>query len=444
MTEAIRARLLHRTGRGVADAVIATIRAGELHDSDRLPPIRAVARELDVSPTTVSAAWSLLARAGMIVTDGRRGTRVVAGRSGPVRYRTALESRTSFDLDLSTGVPDPALLPNIRPALRRVSPSVGSGSYLDRPVLPQLEELLRGSWPSDVDRLTMVDGAMDALQQIAAAALRFGDMVIVEDPTFPPLLDLLDSVGATVLGVPVDDEGIGPDALAEALTGNVRAVFLQPRGHNPTGATLTPRRVDELAGVLADSAVLIVEDDATGDIATTAPISLACRLPDRVLHVRSFSKSHGPDLRLAALGGPAELVDPIVERRLLGQGWTSRLLQALLVELLSDPATTARVAAAAAEYRRRRELLISGLREEQIALCAPDGINIWLPVEDEAAALVRLAGRGIGVAAGRPFTVRRSEPGHVRITAGLVAGDHRHIARELAEAATAGGWRGPR
>jgi DNA-binding transcriptional MocR family regulator len=392
----------------------------------------------------VSAAWSLLARAGTIATDGRRGTRVVTTGSGPARYRKALESRTFFDIDLSTGVPDPALLPSIRSALRRLSPSVGPGSYLDTPVLPPLAELLQDSWPCDVERLTVVDGAMDALQQIAAATLRYGDTVIVEDPTFPPLLDLLDSVGATVRGVPVDINGMRPERLAEALSWNTRAVFLQPRGHNPTGATLTSGRVGELARVLANSDALIVEDDATGDIATTAPISLGRRLPNRVLHVRSFSKSHGPDLRLAAVGGPAELLDPIVERRLLGQGWTSRLLQSLLLELLTDPVTTARVAAAAGEYARRRDLLLSCLQDEGLDVAAPDGINVWLPVADEAAALVRLGSRGIGVAAGGPFAVQAGGTPHVRVTAGLIADHHQDIARELDAAAAAGGWHGPR
>ena len=61
------------------------------------------------------------------------------------------------------------------------------------------------------------------------------------------------------------------------------------------------------------------------------------------MHIRSYSKSHGPDLRLAAVGGAGDVVDPVANRRLLGPGWSSRILQAVLVELLRDP-TTADVA----------------------------------------------------------------------------------------------------
>jgi DNA-binding transcriptional MocR family regulator len=77
----------------------------------------------------------------------------------------------------------------------------------------------------------------------------------------------------------------------------------------------------------------------------------------RTVHIRSLSKSHGPDLRLAAVGGPAAILDLILERRLLGQGWTSRLLQHLPLDLLQDPACIAAVSKARREYARRRRLV---------------------------------------------------------------------------------------
>ncbi|GAA3346088.1 hypothetical protein GCM10020358_55760 [Amorphoplanes nipponensis] len=85
----------------------------------------------------------------------------------------------------------------------------------------------------------------------------------------------------------------------------------------------------------------VVEDDHAGDVATAPPVSLGTRLPDRTVHVAGFSKSHGPDLRLAALAGPAPLVTAINDRRLLGPGWSSRLLQAVLLDLLTDDVPSA-------------------------------------------------------------------------------------------------------
>src|SRR5690606_5282590 len=122
-------------------------------------------------------------------------------------------------------------------------------------------------------------------------------------------------------------------------------------------------------------------------------------LPDQVVHVRSFSKSHGPDLRIAGLGGPARLVERIVARRMLGPGWTSRLIQTVLLDMLTDPGAVSAVRAARLIYRDREEALVTALRREGIAMPHPDGLNLWLPVADERAATVHLAAAGIAVAA---------------------------------------------
>lgn len=427
------------SARGLAHAVGQAVGSGVFAPGQRLPPIRTVASVLGLSPTTVSAAWVLLARAGTIHTDGRRGTVIVAARPGrPTRYRRALEGHTRFPVDLSTGVPDPALLPDVRPTLRRLRATASPGSYLDEPVLPELLDVLHGDWPFAAEQITVTDGAMDAIDQALAGRVRFGERVVVEHPCFPPLLDLLETLGAHTVGVPVDHEGLLPDRLAEALRAPAAAVILQPRAHNPTGASLSTQRAADLAGVLRGRDLLIIEDDSAGAIASAAPVSLGRWLPDRVLHVRSYSKSHGPDLRLATLGGPRALVEPIVERRLLGQGWTSRLLQRILLDLLTDPDSVAAVRAARREYARRRRLVTTALRRRDIDLPDGDGINLWLPVHDEPSALLSLASHGIAAAAGSPFELLPDSTPHLRITVGLIAERPAEIAGHLATAATAG------
>jgi len=433
MLFAVRALLTEPTARGLAEAVGRAVGDGALAPGAKLPPVRTVARELQMSPTTVSAAWQLLRRAGTIRTDGRRGTVVATGRTGgPGRYRAALRGRSGFSLDLSTGVPDPALLPAL-PSPAGLSPA--PSSYLDEPVLPALAARLRDTWPFPPDRLAIFDGAMDAVDHVSTALLRLGDRAIVENPCFPPLLDLLDALGVEAVGVGADPEGMIPAALADAMSCRPAAVFLQPRALNPTGASWSPTRQMSLAAVLAQHPhVYAVEDDSAGDVATSPLHSLGALLPRQTVHVRSFSKSHGPDLRLAAVGAPATVLDPILERRLLGQGWTSRLLQQLLLTLLTDPSSIAAVSHARAEYARRRHLVVDALAAAGIRLPPGDGLNIWLPVQDEQAALISLASNGIAAAAGTAFTPSRGAP-HLRVTVGLIATDHAAIAARLAEAA---------
>ncbi len=425
-----------RSARGIAAAVGRLITSGALPVGERLPTVRELATSLGVSPTTVSEAWQTLAAVGAIDARGRQGT-FVRERTGPVtprRYRRVTEGPGHFALDLSTGTPDPALLPDLGPVIARVNRQSLTSSYLDHPVLPELEARLRGEWPFPAEELTVVDGAMDALDRVATVVVRLGDRVVVEHPTFPPLLDLLDLLGADVIGVPLDEHGMRVDALTDALASGVRAVFLQPRAQNPTGITLTARRAKQLATALARSDAVVIEDDHSGDIASGALVSLGTHLPQRTVHIRSYSKSHGPDLRLAAVGGAGDVVSAVANRRLLGPGWSSRILQAVLLEMLDHPDTVAAVDAAREEYAARRTAVTDVLAAAGVAFTGTDGINLWMQVADERSSLLTLAAQGIGAAPGEPFMVRPDDPS-LRVTVGLIDHDVEFVAKVLADAA---------
>jgi DNA-binding transcriptional MocR family regulator len=434
----IETRMDDPTARGLANAVSRAIRDGVLVPGTKLPTIRQVAAELVLSPTTVTAAWRLLARSGAIHAAGRRGTTVAETHpSGAVRYRQAVDRGTAFALDLSTGVPDAELLPSLESSFAELTTAGTPSSYLDAPLLPELEVELRRSWPYPAERISVVDGALDALDQVARSVLRFGDRVVVEHPCFPALLDLLEAAGVEVVGVPLDAEGMQVDALSAALEKPTRAVVLQPRAQNPTGVSMTRARADDLARVLATSDVLVVEDDSTGAIGMSEPLSLGEWLPGRTVHIRSYSKSHGPDLRLAAMSAPPDLMDDLLARRQLGQGWSSRLLQRILLHLLTDPAVVAEVEKARSVYAERRRVVVEALRAGGVDLADGDGINVWIPVQDEASAVIRLASQGIGVAPGRPFAVLPEPRGFMRVTVGLVDTGGEQLAQSLVVAARA-------
>ena len=431
---------------GIAGAIARLITSGDLAPGDRLPTVRDLATDLGVSPATVSHAWQALAGVGLIVSRGRSGTFVREQRTAwlPPRSRGLREPQhATARLDLSTGTPDPALLPDIGPALSRVSPRAGTANYYDVPVLPELERVLRDSWPYDVEALTVVDGAMDAISRTLDLVLRFGDRVVVENPGFPPVFDLLEHYGVERVPVELDAHGIRPESLAGALALSPSAIVLQPRTHNPAGVSMTLDRARELARVIrstrtADDTV-IIEDDHSGEISTSDDVSLGRLLPERVVHIRSYSKSHGPDLRIAAVGGPSALIDRLVARRILGPGWTSRMLQTVLHDLLTDATTIAGLDTARATYRARQTAVTTALGANGIEMPVPDGINLWLPVNDERNAVVQLAAAGIRVAPGAPFLAAPLGSGSdfVRVTAGLVSDDVDALAALLAAAAQA-------
>ena len=198
----------------------------------------------------------------------------------------------------------------------------------------------------------------------------------------------------------------------------------------------TARRAEELAGLLEPSGAWVFEDDHAGDISTAPLVSLGRHLPARTVLVQSFSKSFGPDLRLAAVGGPDDLVGELVARRLLGAGWSSRLLQGALLELLTTPAAAAVLRSAQARYAARRAAVADALRARGVATTGNDGINLWVEVADEQAAAYRLATNGIGVALGSPFVPGRPTRDHIRITTGLVRDRIDALADLVAESAS--------
>jgi DNA-binding transcriptional MocR family regulator len=285
---------------------------------------------------------------------------------------------------------------------------------------------------------------MDALDRLISLRVGIGDRVVVEDPTFAPILDLLERVGAEVVGVPVDDRGIDPGALSDALDLHPGLVIVQPRAHNPTGATWDAPRVRDLASVLDGTGVLVVEDDHSADVAGATLLSLAAFFPDRVVHVRSFSKAYGPDLRLAAVAGPASVVDELVHRRQLGPAWSSRLLQAVLLHLLTAADAQSTIDEATVQYAARRRALQNALGDQGIEIADGCGFNLWMPVRSERTALVGLASVGIGAAPGSSFQVESSTSEYLRLTVSGVTEGFEELAAHLANAAIAGAGTGVR
>jgi DNA-binding transcriptional MocR family regulator len=124
---------------------------------------------------------------------------------------------------------------------------------------------------------------------------------------------------------------------------------------------------------------------------------------------------------------------------MLGPGWTSRLLQRVLLSMLDDEDAIHTVTSARAEYRRRSAELRRALTRKGVTVARNDGINIWLPVADENAAMISLAAAGVKAAPGGPFEVGDHQPSdHLRLTiAPFADADLDWLATELAVATTA-------
>lgn len=407
------------TGTGadsIAASIEAAISAGALAPGDALPPVRELATQLGVNANTAAAAYRLLRDRGAVETAGRRGTRV--------RHRPATTPRSLLGLevpasarDLSTGNPNPALLPIAGAALPGSAPA-GPVLYGGPAVSPPLEEFALRALSADgvpADHVAVTSGALDGIERALTAHLRPGDRVAIEDPGWANLLDLLAALGLSAEPVRVDDDGpLTPD-LARALGRGVRALVLTNRAQNPTGAALSADRADGLREVLARRAedLLLVEDDHCAGIAGV-PLHTLAGCTTHWAFVRSASKAYGPDLRVAVLAGDHRTVERVHGRLRLGPGWVSHLLQRLAVGLWSDQVASEVVASAERHYADRRSRLRDALASRGLDAHGRSGLNVWVPVPDEAVAISRLLGTGWAAAPGARFRMRT--PAGIRLT----------------------------
>ncbi|MFF2700806.1 aminotransferase class I/II-fold pyridoxal phosphate-dependent enzyme [Streptomyces cyaneofuscatus] len=409
-------RISGRRASEIAASVERGVGSGDLPPGHVLPPMRELAERLEVNPNTVAAAYRTLRERGVIETAGRRGSRV--------RPRPASTSRGSLRIeappgvrDLGEGNPDPALLPELGPALAAAAAvhAESPGLYGEAPVVPEFAAYARTAMDSDgvpEGPVAVTSGALDAIERVLAAHVRPGDAVAVEDPGWGSVLDLVPALGLHAVPVGVDDEGPLVADVERVLRAGARALVVTDRAQNPTGASVSAGRARELKAVLArHPGVLLIEDDH-GHAIVDLPLHPLAGTTDHWAFVRSAAKAYGPDLRVAVLTGDAVTVDRVTGRQRLGPGWVSRLLQRAVLHLWTSDAVG--TAAVARSYGERRDALVHALGERGVAAHGRSGMNVWVPVSDETGAIARLLQAGWAVAPGARF--RMGTPQAVRLT----------------------------
>jgi DNA-binding transcriptional MocR family regulator len=384
-------RLRGRTASALAAEFADLIDVGTLPVGSSLPTIRAVADAVGVSVGTVADAWGTLRERGLVETRRRGGTRVVARSDEPV-----FAGWGSVDFLLSS--PDPLLQPPLDGALVNALHRPGVNAWGRKHMVAALREAVAPSWPFAAEAWTSAGGGTEGLWLATRAAIPDGGIIAVEEPASPGYLAVLASLGATVIGVPVDDEGPLPWALSAALDAGARAFVHQPGGPFSTRHVLSAARVSELVEVLRDREAVIVEDDSLGYLSQVPVRTLGNDFPDRTIRVLSYCKSFGLDLRTSVIGGAKVLVERALAARSGGVASNSRILQHALAELITEEHARSVVAHARDRYARRRALALEAFESEGLTVHSGAGsMVLWVDVPDERSAAQALATRGIVV-----------------------------------------------
>src|SRR5262245_42855786 len=422
------------------------IRAGGLGPAARMPSTRALARDLGVSRNTVMLAYEQLAAEGYLVSRHRGATSVaavaqarrVAVPARPASERPAPVSAYARRLTARVDLP-PARPPGPRPGLRydfrygrpavdefpreiwrrllaaharRASVDVlGYGSPAGHgPLRAALSEYLgraRGV-VSDPERILVVNGTQQALDLIARVLLDPGDGAVVEEPHYPGATIPFEAVGARLLRVPVDADGLDPSELPPAAR-RPRLAYVTPCHQFPSGVIMPLERRLALLEWAARVGAWVVEDDYVSEFRYEGHPLEALQSLDRdarVLYMGSFSKTLFPALRVGYLVLPRPLVPSFLAAKWVADRFSAPLFQEALADLITSGQFERYLRRAGARNAGRRQALIEALRQrlgDRVEIAGENtGVHLVVWLNDDAprdldGVIARAARAGVGV-----------------------------------------------
>lgn len=416
----------------VFDQLRDAILTGRLEPGDRLPTSRELAAELGIARSTIATVYARLVGEGYAEGRVGDGTFVATYHQadidegndvhalddlGIARPTAAGEAALmppdgGWQVDLRTGRPDPALFPTTE--WRRCVTSVvdrpppGYGNYAG---LPELRHAIatwiarsRGVHAAAANVLVTA-GAQGAFDLCARTLFAPGDVVAVEDPGYEPTRQVFTHHGLTLVGVPVDGDGIQVDRIPSAA----RAVVVTPSHQAPTGAVLSASRRRELLDLVSANDAVVIEDDYDTEFRYVDRPLEPLHLLDargRVVYVGSFSKTLSPSLRLGFLIAQQTLIDQLTRTRHVVDTQPPHLTQATLAAFLATGGFDRHIRRCRREYRTRRDHLITLLERlvDDDLVTSFDRCNAGLhttiqlkPDTDAETIATRLRARGIAL-----------------------------------------------
>ncbi|WP_067337736.1 PLP-dependent aminotransferase family protein [Stappia indica] len=390
-------------GERLAAALSQDILSGALEVGARLPAQRDLAWRLGIGLGTVTKAYALLERRGLLRSVRGSGSFVAAteARKGPL-------------IDLSrnappSGVSERLLARTLAAVSRRLDadvfnaypPVAGHARYRNE----MARWFRRLGMEADPQCLLLAGGAQHALAVALSTLCGPGGTLLVEAQTYPGVLTLARHMGLRVLAVAMDGEGMLPDALDRALhdlQGQAVgiAVYLTPTMQNPTTGSMGRARREAIVAVCRARDAMLVEDD----VYTLAPEAefppLASLAPERVVYINSLSKTLNPSLRVGGLVVPPPLVVR-TEAALHASGLMISPLGCVVMEQWVLDGTAEAIGTAIREEAARRRALAGAILGPAMRDARHVGYHVWLPLGPQfgygQAAALETAARALGI-----------------------------------------------
>jgi GntR family transcriptional regulator/MocR family aminotransferase len=442
-----------RIYRQLLDAIL----DGRLRPGERLPPTREFARRLGVARNTVSVAYERLTAEGFLVARVGSGTYVAAtpvtgarprgAPEGGVRPRARWSSLPPEEpdrpmrYDFRIGVPDGALFPlatwrRLVAAELRLPAVSGYGEAAGHAGLREAIARHVGvsrSVLAGAEDVIVTQGAQQALDLIGRVLIEPGDVVAVEEPGYPPARWLFASLGARVVGVPVDDEGLD----VSALPAEARLVYVTPSHQFPLGTPMSLARRGALLDWAARCDAVIVEDDYDSEFRfSDRPLEPLYGLDrtGRVGYVGTFSKTLLPGLRLGFLVAPVSLGPALRTAKRLTDRQGDHTVQAALAHFIDSGELSRHIRKATRVYAARHEQITEALHGDLAAWLDPvpsaAGLHVCALLRTKASPVVDRA-RALGVAVASLASYYASGPPRAGLVLGYGAIPTEHVAEGM-------------
>ncbi|MQA78272.1 MAG: aminotransferase class I/II-fold pyridoxal phosphate-dependent enzyme [Streptosporangiales bacterium] len=268
------------------------------------------------------------------------------------------------------------------------------------------------------DDVVVTVGSQGALDLIGRIFLDPGDVVLAEAPSYVGALGVFASYQAEVVHVPMDDEGLQPEALRESLDRLARAgkrpklLYTVPNFHNPAGVTLAASRRAEVLEIAQTAGVLVLEDNPYGLLGFDSEPMRAVRADDgqSVVYLGSFSKTFAPGLRIGWALAPQGVKEKLVLAAEAGILSHSVICQLAISQYLENHSWLDQIKAFRELYRERRDAMLGALDAVMPDSCTwtrpAGGFYVWLTVPegiDTKAMLARAVGARVAYVPGSAF-----------------------------------------
>ena len=400
------------------------ISTGDWRGGQVLPSQRKLSQAFGVNRSTIVAAMDELAALGLVESGFGGGTRITDNswslllqdkapdwqsyiKAGVYRSNVPtvqMINRFEFEpgiVRLSTGELAPELMQRelTQKALSNLSCRELFMNYPDPLGMPGLRAALQAHLrQSGIDVplscILVVSGALQALQLISMGIVPSRSTLYLESPSYLGSLNIFQSVGAELRGVPMDAKGIQPWMIHPSQSGARRSLlYTIPTFQNPTGCVMPISRREEVLKYCRDNHLPLVEDDVFRDLWLDEPPPPPMKAMDQsgsVVYIGSLSKCFSPGLRLGWLVGPQSVVQRLADVKMQMDYGVSVLAQQAVEELLTSGLYYTGVNAIRLQLRSRRDLMLALLKRYFSELAEwnrpAGGFFIWVKLKNRVSA----------------------------------------------------------